>query len=251
MSEPLSPEEVEERRKRFFRWFRHRHANAAALGSVPPPTVGSSPTSFVPEQYLMIGAQLDALANHWNAAANQRKIQSHQERFQAFVEQHANSTGIFNKVSAPLLRAEVHRKLPRLTHVLDAVIGVHPDEDFRARDWREDPDYAQLANDAKLADRALQKLVQRHRFGVLIYLEVRNQWVHEMFESSRVARPYRSTEGIWYQNLTTYISPEKSRRSHPITLPVLRLLDFLKEAIDSFERECIDKGIDPIPDSDD
>jgi hypothetical protein len=97
----------------------------------------------------------------------------------------------------------------------------------------------------------LQKLIGRHRLGVIVYLEIRNRWVHDMFESNKVAHPHWDKEEIRYQNLTTFVSPAENRRSHPITLPVLRLLDFLKEATDSFERECIDRGIDPIPSSDD
>jgi hypothetical protein len=38
------------------------------------------------------------------------------------------------------------------------------------------------------------------------------------------------------------------RTSHPITLPVGRLLDLLKEAIDSFEHECVARKIDPVSD---
>ena len=96
-----------------------------------------------------------------------------------------------------------------------------------------------------LQDAAFQKTVLRYRFGVFLYREIRCQLVHEAVESTRVAHPL--TDVVFrYQNMSTF-DEKMTTRSHPLVLPIAKLLDIYAEALDSFEKACIEKRVNPSP----
>jgi hypothetical protein len=238
-----------ERIHHFFHWYRQRYANVVALTALCPPEVDGRKTSFVPEQYLMIGAHIDALAKHWAAAFKPSvKAYRHADRMQDFLQEHANSTGIFNKVCAPLLFDEAQRNHPRMVTELAQVIHMDVDVDRidSVRTLEGDPDLSTLQRDPKLSDAGFQETVLKYRFGVVLYREIRNQWVHETVESRRVAHPEWDTV-FRYQNMTRLEADGRRVKSHPIVLPVAKLLQLYNEALISFEHECVEQLINPSP----
>jgi hypothetical protein len=238
-----------ERIQNFFHWFRQRHANVVALSTAIPPEFEGRSTSFIPEQYLMIGAHVDALANHWATAFKPSVTKySHADRMQDFLHEHANSTGVFGRVCAPLLLDEIRRNYPHFLGPFSRAVGMHHDpqgpEPVRSLD--DDPDLVTVQGHPALQDAALQKTVLKYRFGVVVYREIRNIWVHETVESMKVAHPLADTV-FRYQNMTTFDEKMMPTRSQPLVLPIAKLLNVYAEALDSFERACVDRRINPSP----
>ncbi len=231
--------------RHFFHWFRQRHANIVALSTIVPPAFEGAPTSFLPEQLLLVGAEIDALANHWRAALVGGPPMKEKARFEMFVRTHANSTGIFDRVAAPLLRETVARVLPQHSNQLTQIVGAEEDEGT-VRGWKDDPLYESLRTHPDLADPSLQDHIVRFRWGALIYEHIRNQWVHEAIESPDVAPPGWDTQ-IRYMNQTRGDENGRAVKCHPVVLPLPRLLEFYEEAIGSFERACLEQQIDPTP----
>jgi hypothetical protein len=249
-------DELTENIDNFFRWFRRRHANIVALTSMTPPEVEGRPSTFGPEVQVLIGAELDSLANHWsNTFRPDVKRPPHAERFQDFMETMANSTGIFSKVCGPFLRDDVQKELPDFYTDVERAVG-NQEASGRVRFWQNEQDFATLSNAQKLRelmlprliDPEVQKHIKKNRFGEVIYREVRCYWVHELLDSPRIADPSTDTR-IRYENVTKLsFSPEKpDRRVHRLVLPIAVLLGFQAEALANFEKACGQRGLDPTP----
>lgn len=236
---------------RFFRWFRHRHENIKALNVASPPKVDDKPTSFVPEQYVLIGSVLDAMANHWDASfrPNPPKAPPHADRLQDFLHTMANSTGIFDRVSGPLLRKAVQQQLPASYPAVEQAVGSF-ESTGAVRGWEHDLAYVTLLGNPSLAEPKLQKLIRDHRFGALLYRLIRCQWVHELMESPDVGHPSHDSR-IRYENTHKLSDTVGWKLTHPLILPVDRLLEFEEEAINSFEHACVAQRIDPTPSHED
>src|SRR5437899_1209640 len=61
----------------FFRWFRCRLANVTAISTLAPPS--SEPfafTDFLPDQHVLIGSGIDALAKTWAEAGSSRLVRN-------------------------------------------------------------------------------------------------------------------------------------------------------------------------------
>ncbi len=80
----------------FFNYFRLRYQVAATL----PSTFGQQGDELTPDQHILIGANLDALAKHWADLCNGPS--SHQERMAEFLSQHGGHP-CFDRVSGPFL----------------------------------------------------------------------------------------------------------------------------------------------------
>jgi hypothetical protein len=165
---------------------------------------------------------------------------------QDFLREHANSSGIFDKVCAPLLRVEVQRRYPHLLVALNRVAG-NAEDHGQVRSLSDDPDLAALQADPVLGDVDFQRAALRYRFGVVLYREIRNQWVHETIESRNVGHPTWDTT-IRYMNHNVLDENEQWRLTHPLILPIPRLLEIYAEALNSFETACTAQRIDPTPD---
>src|SRR5260370_27790505 len=93
----------------FFRWFRCRLANVTAIATLAP--ASSEPfafTDFLPDQHVLIGSGIDALAKTW-AEVFRPDVTGPPAgaRWSAFLEDTTNESGVFAKVAAPLLAEEL------------------------------------------------------------------------------------------------------------------------------------------------
>ena len=87
---------------------------------------------------------------------------------QDFLHEHANSTGVFTRVCAPLLLDEVRKSHASLLVPFTEVIRMHPDpegpEPVRSLD--DDPDIGTLQGHPSLQDAGFQRTLLKYRFGV-------------------------------------------------------------------------------------
>jgi hypothetical protein len=246
----------------FFRWFRCRLANASAISTLSSPS--SEPfasTDFLPDQHVLIGSGIDALANAWADAFRPDLAKpgvAGARRWSTFLEENANESGIFGRVSAPLLAERLEEKNPPNASAANVVRRVCRDEDHsgRVRFTEEDPAHASLIANDEIAALGIRSDIDRSRFGEILYREYRCQWAHRLYSSDRLApSDYDLKISRWapeydhrvrYNNVTV-MGPDGSRRHRRRLLFSLPwLLRVYEAAIDSFERRCLDERKDPL-----
>jgi hypothetical protein len=85
------------RKEQFFRYFRQRLANLKQLALPPPPSQNPDPIpSFEPEQNILAGTEIDALAKYW-AIYERRPAAPSAHHMAEFLLMHADAR-IWNKV---------------------------------------------------------------------------------------------------------------------------------------------------------
>jgi hypothetical protein len=203
----------------FFGWFRRRHANVAALAqTVPPERANARAGSFVPDQHVLIGSGIEALANAWARLfrPDLDEVPPAGRRWSAFLAENANASGIFNLVAAPLLADELQSdaeqatararlqgnpkaaadaaEATKLTMAAVVVRRLARDTDGHrggvVRFADEDPDYDVLVAHPDIV--ALQlgpkgRYLERFRYGEVLYSEHRCPWVHTLAASEKLA----------------------------------------------------------------
>lgn len=258
--------------ERLFGWYRRRYANAAALRDLKPPDEGTA--TFAPEQHVLIGAGLDAMATDW-ADVFRPELSSEgasaANRLHEFLEQHAEHEAIFQKVAAPMLADWlVDHEEAIAAAVVRRIAG-----DVRngiVRYASEDPDFLAFSTHPEFARIDMRPApgkqkrrpipVRRFRFGEVLYRDYRCGWVHNLRGSERLA-PSDANEGVtWtdYDSRVRYQNISELRRKPggndsewdfvPRRRPVFSipwLLARYAQAIASFEVQCVREQRDPIP----
>jgi len=256
----------------FFGWFRRRHANASALTTVPPPEHPTARAgSFVPEQHVLIGAGIEALANSWarlfrpNLLLRGRPAGA---RWSEFLVDNANSSGIFSRVSGPMLGDELEQR-GAANEALVVRQLVRDTDDHRGGMVRfadEDPDYATFATHPEVTALRLdpgRRYIERFRYGEVLYSEYRCYWAHSLSESDKLARSDfdeltgwddESSVRVRYVNWGVRRGPTPPHGEARLLVKERRPLFTLKwllriylEAIDTFERRCVAEESDPMP----
>lgn len=252
-----------------FGWYRRRLANARALANVPAPEAKDArAASYVPEQHVLIGCALDAIAIDWAHVYRQDLTQdgaSSANRFSEFLYAHANASGIFSRVAAPMLvdwlKAEGEAQVAdKFAYVVgDVRSGI-------VRNADEDPLFSKLENDPSVTALQLPPSkpngkprslpLRSYRFGEVLYREYRCWWAHNFRGSPKLASSDTNQWMGWrdqdrtvrYQNYSQL--REESGAVHQISMrrPVFSmewLFGIYEQAVDSFEKQCRADRKDP------
>lgn len=237
-------------KEQFFRYFRQRLENVRQLSALQPNKKVSSAASFEPEQNILAGAEIDALAKYW-ALNEGRPSESSAIRMAEFL---ATLDGkIWNKCSHVDLRerAVLRGKSPRLlttdsqTKALEAMlVRVLPRDaaiNTRVLGWKDDPDFAILKSDATLQKAGVpENFLADSRYGAILYRYYRCAWVHELNADLRLPTDEPIPSDLREDLLGPgpfYMARNRVRRLH---IPTSFILQSLARAIDSFERSVPD-----------
>jgi hypothetical protein len=253
----------------YFGWFRRRHANAVALTGVSPPEHPTARAgSFVPEQHVLIGAGIEALATGWARLLKPEGAEGPAGvRWSEFLIENANSSGIFSRVSGPMLGDALEHAgaISAALLVRQLVLDTDEHRGGIVRFADEDPDYATFVARPEVVSLHLppkKRYVERFRFGEVLYSEYRCHWVHTLAGSDKIARSDfdtftgqddESSVRVRYVNWGVRPADEAHGRRRLLVkerrpLFTLKwLLDIYGEAIDTFERFCVTENRDPMP----
>lgn len=227
----------------FFNYFRLRYQVAATL----PSTFGQQGDELTPDQHILIGANLDALAKHW-ADLNGGYI-SHQERMAEFLSQHGGHP-CFDRVSGPfLLRYAINKQKDKRkkdpSHSspwIDPIQKASRVESTGAEflSWSHDRTLRDvLADPAIIAAQTPAGWLRSHRYGGMLYQGHRCSWIHE------------SAEGLITDRAISTLWDEPHYESHNdrriLVFPGSFLLRTLAHAIASFEVSCRNNQQVPAP----
>jgi len=252
----------------FFRWYRRRHANVSALSVVQPEGQDRRPGIFLPEQHVLIGSALDAMATDW-ARVFRPELNTDGapagNRMSEFLRANANKTGIFDKVAAPMLADHLQAEgEDQAATVVRKVTGDRRNGIVRFAE--EDPAYGWMTAHAeivaldlnnRLRPRRPRRALDRFRYGEVIYADYRCHWSHNLRGSERLAASNHNEmmgcaeemdHRVRYENVS--IMNAQRTGWTPLRRPVFSLrwlLAIYQEAIDSFERQCVEQRRDPMP----
>lgn len=227
----------------FFNYFRLRYEVAATL----PSTFGQMGDELTPDQHILVGAHLDALAKHWADLCGGPA--GHQERMAEFLAQHGGHP-CFHRVAGPfLLRYAMNHETKRqkaepsfISPWVQPIRKASPVKPTGARmcKWDEDRTVADVQVDAGVvAARVPQDWISCHRYGGMLYTGYRCSWVHE---SSEGLITDRALSRLWDE--PHYESMENRR---VLVFPGSFLLRTLERAIASFETFCRQNSLVPAP----
>lgn len=240
---------------RFFDWFRFRAANARAMLAAAP--AQEFRRSLMPEFHVLLGAGIDALANHWERGYGPRVMSpgvadtelkarySNRWRFGEFLRIHGGEH--FDRVAVPDLR-ERARKSPALLRALDRIGGTDR-HDSHVRTWQEDVPLARLIEVVREDGLAVDEAwARRSLYGEILYKHYRCVWVHEFEGSDEISNhgvSPRMTEPHYLNMLgpPDYNGNRESWR-RPVFTDVF-LLEAYNHAIESLERACRRHGCHP------
>lgn len=246
----MTPEELTFRIDRFFGWYSQRVANLQSLSGIEPPEPHHHEPTYEPEQHVLIGAGLDSLAKHWaDAFPVSPKLRSAGDRMQAFLAEMANSKGIWERVAAPMLRAEaVRRGHPAWAEAIGNAAGSQ-ETHGSVRGYESDLPLLSLVADPRIrAARVPVKLMARFQYGQVLYREYRCTWIHE-FDTPEELAPHGWDDGPpRYQNLNILEGDAGAgsfRLKHRLVFSLRFLLDAYAEAVDSFKARCVADRADP------
>lgn len=244
----MRDEELGWRIDRFFRWFSGRLANAESLSGLHAAD-SASPQSYEPEQHVLIGAGLDALAKYW-ASAFSPGLTKASPRMQAFLVENANSTGIWGRVAAPMLRSNAAKR--HQTDWVDAVSRAAGAGRSITRSYKDDPFRDDLLAHPDIANSGIPpEVVDRYLYGRLLYKEYRCAWVHDFEASDELSSPGGGAAVPRYQALTVFAGElENGQHRLRLVFPLSFLLSTYREAIASFEARCVRENTDPCGDAD-
>ena len=234
-------------KKWFFVYFRQRLENVKWLSAVQPDHKGSPAASFEPEQNILAGAEIDALARYWSIYEN-RTFQRAADRMAEFLATHGNAR-IWNKCShadlrgrAALLKTDTERQA--LETVLIRLLPQSAAPIERMLSWRDDPDFVTVKSDAKLQNGGIpNKFLADSRYGAILYRCYRCAWVHELNPDDAI-----QTEEIipWGQlaRVQGEDSPEPyyMARNHVrrLVIPAPFIIGTFEQVLDSFQRSVPD-----------
>lgn len=271
MAAALTQEQLLDVIRIVFGQYRRRLANVSALAGIPEP-LDQAPrsASFQAEQHVLIGCALDAMAGDWATVVRPDLSgpgQASGNRMQEFLATHANSTGIFNKVAAPMLVDQLVKDGEHdAAHVLREV--VHDRRTGIVRFADEDPDYAVISVDPRITalrinatkpNKLKRELpLRRYRFGEVLYADHRCGWAHNFRPSQRLAPSDVNDMMGWgeydrrvrYQNISSLRGEGEAVQWVKLRRPVFSvrwLLDIYNEALHSFEQQCITEQRDLHP----
>ncbi|MCL5045022.1 MAG: hypothetical protein M1336_07025 [Deltaproteobacteria bacterium] len=160
----------------FFLYFRQRLENLKQLGGVQPAQRLNPAASFEPEQNILAGAEIDALAGYW-AAHEKRCFKSSACRMAEFLATHARPE-IWNRCSHTDLLERAASLAPEALQRLQAVLTQTsgPDKAMPERilSWQDDPDFATLTRNAALQAAGVpEKFLANSRYGAILYRHYR------------------------------------------------------------------------------
>jgi hypothetical protein len=227
----------------FFNYYSARLEAAKALATT---------AKYTPEVHILIGAGLDALAKSWaeNIGHAYRAVPG-PERWQAFMSAHANADGFMDHVAVPLLADDLAaRKKYSEAEVVQRVGRDGRDAGVRFVD-SDDPTYTAFVSKPEIAALAIEKDIQRFRFGAVLYVEHRCAWSHRMLESEKIrgTDPWGDAHAsrVAYEN---YGVVERGKELAVERLAPIFTLGWLlarwSSAIESYRNECIARDADPI-----
>ncbi len=227
--------------KLFFDYFRKRHKVAATL----PATFGQIGDEMTPDQHILVGAGLDALAMHW---ANLCKGPSqHQERMAEFLSTHGGHE-CFDRVAGPYLfrhavnYAKKKKKTDHKTNYnswikhIEQAIGIKPTgAEFCYCD--KDITLKEIQSILKKTDVPPQ-WAKSYLYGGMIYKGYRCSWVHESDEGLITTRTFSN-------DLTSNPHYESQESQRILVFPGRFLLNTYEKAINSFESYCQKNNVVP------
>jgi hypothetical protein len=250
--------------RNFFSWFRQRRANAEALPNHPPPQIPNGRPSFVPDQHVLIGAGLDALATAWGEtfAPDARRGG---ERWQRFLLE-TTGPSLFGRIAAPLLvDALVKDKLVDEAVVVRRVVRDERHSGTVRFPVESDPMFDDFMAHREIVPLKLDRRwergsamyggVERFRFGEVLYKEYRCHWVHRMYASSALGPSDMDDRIGWadlrnrvrYHNISTIRGDRLIPHRRPI-FSIPWLLATYDAALDAFEARCLAEHREPVQD---
>ncbi len=182
------------------------------------------------------------------------------KRWQAFLEKHACGTKVFDKISGPMLADElVALGKPSEADAIRRLVRDTDNERYgEVRFFDQDPVFAPFTGDQAVVALGLEpSLLERFRFGELLYAEHRCAWVHSLRVGENIASlgdddTNRFTDMLLrprYENMG--LRPHKALPHHPIVeqrrpmFTLTWLLHVYAEAITSLEKDCVAAMVDP------
>ncbi len=189
----------------FFKFYRQRLTNLEALRSLPAPSTPDFPGSFLPEQFLLVMAGLETLANHWEdlyqiTIPRRRNSSKDAERMACFLIEHGDAA-VFGRCSIPDLfrRAAQEPEREALISALRQLPGaINPPASMRS--WTDDPGLATIAVQPAIVS-AIEKAhldvdwLRKSRYGEILYKEFRCNWIHKFDGPGTRPALFQATEG--------------------------------------------------------
>lgn len=224
----------------FFAYFWRRFEVASSL----PATFGQVGDELTPDQHILVGAGLDALAKHWADSCGGPV--KHRMRMAEFLAQHGGHP-CFERVAGPyLVRHSLNRARKKAetdpafqdpwSVPLRQASGVRP-TGGKVCLWNEDRTVAEMLSHSGVAAASVPRSwAEMHRYGGMLYVGHRCSWIHESDEGLVTDRSISDSDEPHYAS-------QNGRRV--LVFPGAFLLRTYACAIRSFEDYCRTHSIVP------
>ncbi len=257
----------------YFKYVRGRASNLRRL-------LTDHGRDFIVERHIVLAVMMDGLAARW--AHVTRKSLAAGARMCEFLLSYASPN--FARCSGPdLLRRARRDGYAALIAPIESALTFHPLKGV-VRDWHEDPLVADLLRSTQIVAAAgtiewkkaggLPIWLSQSRFGEMLYYNFRNAFVHSLgpnMDLVPVDGDPEFNDEPNYENVTHLVDitddkvePFSHERPDPEDavdpegrytwytrktprVQFLFLLDVLDTVIAGFERECRERGLDPVP----
>lgn len=224
----------------FFAYFWRRFEVASSL----PATFGQVGDELTPDQHILVGAGLDALAKHWADSCG--GPDKHRMRMAEFLALHGGHP-CFERVAGPyLVRHSLNRAKKKAetdpafqdpwSEPLRRSSGVRP-TGRKVCLWEEDRDVAETLSHPDVdAANVPREWVKMHQYGGMLYVGHRCSWIHDSDEGLVTDRSFSDCDEPHYVS-------RNGRRV--LVFPGAFLLRTYANAIRSFEDYCCVHSIVP------
>jgi hypothetical protein len=218
--------ETEERRARFFDYFRER-VKTAGSNAVPST-----------DRLLLVSACLDALAMHWMATSPALEKTWSGERLRRFLLRHGQHDA-WSRVSAPRLRDQLTTAPARGAVESRFPFSYYePGPTGHVAMWKDDPTYADL----KALNLIDEKVLAGSSYGGIVYKDLRCGWVHESRPGSQLVQTPLHDE---LADGEPRYRCDFGTRVVSLILPLSFLVQTAERAVGSFEAEAVQRDIVP------